>query len=271
MNTPLYAVQHIRRMRGGSQPHLLRASDGEYFVTKFSNNPQHIRILANEMFATQLGLWLGLPMPQVTAIEVSARLIERTPELSIQMNGRDIPCSTGLQCGSRYPCGRANDPVEIFDYLPESMLEATPGKLQLARCLVLDKWLGNSDGRQAIFTRRPRERNFQVLLIDQGHCLNAGEWTFPDQSLRGVYGRNCVYRDVTGWESFEPTLSKAEQSSFEDIWRCAEGIPPEWYEHDSESLRRVIETVYARRSRIRQLITAFRVSVRNPFPNWRQA
>jgi hypothetical protein len=258
-------------MRGGSQSHLLRASDGEYFVTKFVNNPQHIRILANEMFATQLGLWLGLPMPRVTAIEVSTRLIERTPELRIQLNGREIPCSSGLQCGSRYPCGASNASIEILDYLPESLLERAAGLDNFARVLVLDKWLANVDGRQAIFTRTPRERDFQLLLIDQGHCLNAGEWTFPDQSLRGVYSRNCVYRDVTGWDSFEPALSKAEQASLEDLWRCAEAIPPEWYEHDYESLRRVIETVYARRSRIRKLITAFRMSVRNPFPNWRRA
>jgi 3-methyladenine DNA glycosylase AlkC len=39
------AVQHLRRLRGGSQSHLLRASDG---------NPQHIRVLANEMLATRL-------------------------------------------------------------------------------------------------------------------------------------------------------------------------------------------------------------------------
>ena len=57
MRVPLYAVQHIRRMRGGSQAHLMRASDGAYYVTKFQNSPQGVRILANEMFATSLGLW----------------------------------------------------------------------------------------------------------------------------------------------------------------------------------------------------------------------
>ena len=59
MSTNLYAVQHIRRMRGGSQAHLMRASDGHYFVVKFQNNPQHIRVLANEIFATRLAQWLG--------------------------------------------------------------------------------------------------------------------------------------------------------------------------------------------------------------------
>jgi hypothetical protein len=39
-------------------------------VTKFQNNPQHIRVLANEMLATNLGLALGLPMPRVEVIEV---------------------------------------------------------------------------------------------------------------------------------------------------------------------------------------------------------
>jgi len=47
--------------RGGAQAHLLRASDGNWYVTKFQNNPQHIRVLANEMLATRLGLALSLP------------------------------------------------------------------------------------------------------------------------------------------------------------------------------------------------------------------
>ena len=72
MNTFISAVQHIRPLRGGAQSHLLRASDGNCYVTKFQNNPQHIRVLANEMFATRLGLRLGLPMPQVEVIEVSS-------------------------------------------------------------------------------------------------------------------------------------------------------------------------------------------------------
>ena len=45
--SPLVAVQHIRRMNGGTQSHLLRASDGALYITKFQNNPQHARILAD--------------------------------------------------------------------------------------------------------------------------------------------------------------------------------------------------------------------------------
>jgi hypothetical protein len=63
VNACISAVQHVRRLRGGSQSQLLRASDGLYYVTKFQNNPQHVRVLANEMLATRLGALLGLPVP----------------------------------------------------------------------------------------------------------------------------------------------------------------------------------------------------------------
>src|ERR1700721_107528 len=44
------AVEYVRRMRGGSQAHLLRCSDGEYYVVKFQNNPKGTRILANKLW-----------------------------------------------------------------------------------------------------------------------------------------------------------------------------------------------------------------------------
>ena len=88
MNTRISAIEHLRPLRGGAQTHLLRASDGNCYVTKFQNNPQHIRVLANEMLATRLGLVLGLPMPKVEVIEVSDWLIVNTPDLRIQLAGR---------------------------------------------------------------------------------------------------------------------------------------------------------------------------------------
>ena len=78
------AIQHLRPLRGGAQAHLLKASDGACYVTKFQNNPQHIRVLANEMLATNLGLALGLPMPRVEVIEVSDWLIEHDRRSSNQ-------------------------------------------------------------------------------------------------------------------------------------------------------------------------------------------
>lgn len=155
----------------------MRASDGAYYVTKFQNSPQGVRILANEMFATSLGLWLGLPMPQPVAIEVCDWLIEDTAELRVQVAEGQVPCSSGLQFGSRYPYDLLNESMHIFDYLPEQMMAKVNESLAFARVLVLDKWLGNTDGRQSIYMKKPRARHFKVMFIDQGYCLNAENGT----------------------------------------------------------------------------------------------
>ena len=231
MTTCISAVRHLRRLRGGSQSHLLRASDGASYVTKFQNNPQHIRVLANEMLATRLGLALGLPMPRVEVIEVSDWLVANTPDLRFQLAGAEMPCQSGKQLASLYV--GPDTPGLMFDYLPRELLESVRNLADFARVLVLDKWTCNSDGRQAIFFRTtPRSGRYAATFIDQGYCFNAGEWTFPDSPLRGAYANNCVYDGVTGWESFEPALSRAEEMDADAIWRCAADIPEAWYECD---------------------------------------
>jgi hypothetical protein len=100
VNRCISAIQHLRLLRGGAQSHLLRAADGACYVTKFQNDPQHIRVLANEMLATSLGLALGLPMPRVEVIEVSDWLIEHTEDLRISLGGTKIPFRCGGQLGS---------------------------------------------------------------------------------------------------------------------------------------------------------------------------
>ena len=92
MSSSLYVMQHIKKMRGGSQAHLLRISDGGFYVTKLAGNPQHTRVLANEMLASRLGQWLGLPMPSVAAIELSDWLIEHTQDLCFEVVGARIKC-----------------------------------------------------------------------------------------------------------------------------------------------------------------------------------
>lgn len=263
---PLHAVQHIRRMRGGSQAHLIRASDNNFYVVKFQNNPQHIRVLAGEYLGNRLGNLLALPMPEVRVIDVSEWLISNTPDLRIESAGMSIPCTAGLQLGSRYAADIWQD--QVFDYLPESLFERVKNREDFPRMLVFDKWTGNCDGRQAVFVKHRGERLYHAVFIDQGHCFNCGEWTFPDLALHGVYSRNYVYAGVTGWQSFEPALSRLEQISFSDLREIVSEIPEQWYQSDSEGLTRLIHNLDDRKSLVPELITAFRSSSRNPFPNW---
>ncbi len=253
-------------MRGGAQAHLMRARDGHFYVVKFQNNPQHLRVLANELLATRLAERIGLPVPVAEVIQVDPWLIENTAELRIELAGNSTPCQSGLHFGARYVCDPADG--QVFDYLPESMLGKVKNNAAFAGMLVLDKWLGNANGRQAVFWKKSQERKYNVSFIDQGYCFNAGDWDFPDSALRGVYARNCVYAHICGWESFEPWLQRAENFDPEAVREIAGEIPPEWAGHDWPALEKLVETIVERRAKVRELIAAFRDSSRQPFPAW---
>lgn len=262
----LRAVQHIRRMRGGAQGQLMQADDDELYVVKFQNNPQHIRVLANEYLASKLAAAAGLTAPEVELIDVSKWLVENTPELEIDLGRTRERCRSGLQFGSRFVGGLM--PGQVVDYLPEEHLSTLRNFAEFAGVLALDKWTGNANGRQAVFARKARERRYRAVFIDFGYCFHAGDWKFEDSPLRGVYYRNEVYREITGWESFEPWLSRIETMPADAIWDAANDVPPEWYGGDLSEMEALVEKLLARRSRIRELIEAFGRSDRKPFPKW---
>jgi len=262
------AVQHIRRMRGGAQSHLMRCSDGNFYVVKFRNNPQHQRVLANEMLATSLGWKARLPVPPAAIVEVSEWLIANTPELHVQLAHETIPCQAGLQFGSQYVVSPWQG--RVFDYLPPEMYGLVRNVNEFAGILVLDKWLGNSDGRQAAFWQRSTERKYHAAFIDHGYCFNAGEWTFPDYPLRGIYARNEVYESVRGWHSFQPWLSSIENMPEDVLWHAATRIPSCWYGDEWNALSNLVRCLLERRSIVRDLIEQFRISPRRPFPSWTQ-
>jgi hypothetical protein len=264
------AVQAIRPMRGGAQSQLMLGADGNLWVVKFKNNPQHLRVLANELIATRLAEAVGLTVPKTDVVEVSEWLIANSPEMRVNLGrGVEARCEAGLQFGSQFVGGLM--PGQVVDYLPEPQLDEVRNLAEFAGMLLVDKWTGNCNGRQAVFERKPREKKYRAVFIDQGYCFNAGAWTFPDSPLRGVFPRNQVYAKVTGWKSFEPWLGRLEALPAETLWRIAEEVPPEWYGGDLKTVEQLMETLLKRKNRVRELVVSFRESNREPFPNWGRA
>ena len=283
----LRAMEHIRRMRGGAQAHLMRCSDGNYYVVKFQNNPQHLRILVNELLGTRLASRLGLPTTPVAVVEVSRELIALTQELCIELARSRTPCAAGLQFGSRYP----GDPhrLVLHDFLPGEKLRDVANLHDFAGMLVFDKWTCNTNGRQTLFFEdkgtapaapgeAPGETPnaagsgalpYRTLMIDQGFCFNAGEWNFPDAPLRGLYARSRVYEGVTGMQSFGPWLERLEHRVTERVLAELAGeIPPEWYADDYDAVMRLLEQLLRRRTRVPELLLSAKSSSRQPFPYW---
>lgn len=267
---PVRAVEFVRKMRGASQPSLMRCDDGENYVVKFRNNPQHIRILANELLAGRLAQLLGLPVPGTALIDVSAEIIAGNPAIDFDLARGRVQCHPGLSFGSRFP-GPPGETL-VMDFLPDRLLRRVKSvdKVFLG-ALVFDKWTCNCDGRQVIFYRGENSEGpgYSAALIDQGFCFNDGEWSFPDSPIRSLYPRRVVYESVRGLESFQPFLARLENLDATEIEDCARGIPDDWCGGELEKLKRLLERLYDRRRRMRQAIIDAKNSPLAPFPNWK--
>jgi len=291
-------------MRGGAQSHLMRCTDGKdhdiYCVVKFQNNPQHSRVLVNELLGNRIARRMGLPVPRVDIVKVDAELIRWTPALCIEMPRSSTPCCPGLQFGSAHP----GDPrrMTLHDFLPDEQLREVKNVHEFAGMLVFDKWTCNTNGRQTLFFRESEngdvhrgsggkdvrnaggatapgsspspaasgdEKRYSTVMIDQGFCFNAGEWNYPDAPLRGLYARNRVYEGVTGMESFSLWIRRIENFSDRVLEEFAKEIPPEWYYDDYDALKRLLEQLLRRVKHLEELILDAKRSNRQPFPNWR--
>src|SRR3954447_1405080 len=114
---PLIAVRHIRKMRGGAQSHLLQADDGEWYVVKFRNNPQHRRILINELVSSVLLGYLKISAPETALLRVTPEFLADHPDVYLTLGSRRVEVEPGWHFGSRYP----GDPnrVAVYDFLPD--------------------------------------------------------------------------------------------------------------------------------------------------------
>lgn len=276
---PLSVCSFVRKMRGGAQAHLLEAADGRWYVVKFRNNPQHRRILINELLASYFFHYLQIATPEVQIISVTAEFLEQNPEVCIQSGARCVPVEPGWHFGSRYPGDPAR--LAVYDFLPDSLLPQVANLNHFLGALVADKWLGNVDARQSVYFRarlghwavKPagssRKVGFVVQMIDHGYAFGGPEWSFRDGPLDGLAPRPMVYRDVRGWSDFQPWLDQVASFPEEVADQARRQIPLAWLEGDAGGLDLLLEELWARRRRVPDLISACRRARPSLFPNWR--
>lgn len=270
----LQAVRFIRKMRGGAQAHLLEANDGHFYVVKFLNNPQHRRILINELFSYRLLRYLEIATPHVCIIELTSEFLKSNPEVFIQLGRHKLEVPVGWHLASQFPGNPDRDLV--FDFLPDSLLGEVVNSRDFLGILCFDRWVSNADGRQAIFCRttRPRRsgnlsKGFIGLMIDQGFAFYGPHWELPDLPLAGLYHRPLIYRDVTGLASFSPWLERIADFPPEVFDEAYASIPMEWFDNDRDVFEDLLEKLYRRRKKLTSLLKATVRAKPEFFPNWR--
>ena len=276
---PIRARNLIRKMRGGAQAHLMQGEDGAFYVVKFTNNPQHRRILVNEWLACSFLRYLQINVPETALIEVTSEFIADNPDLYFSIGPRREPVLAGIHFGSRLAVHPER--VAIFDFLPDKLLTKVENRVDFLGTLIFDKWVGNTDSRQAVFFRAkarnwtpirgqaPARIGFFTQMIDHGYAFNGPHWQFQDSPLHGLYFRTSVYDEVRSLDSFQPWLDLVENLPIEVIDSAWREIPRQWLESDEDELEQLLEALFKRRLRVAPLISDVQRQRAAAFANWR--
>jgi hypothetical protein len=270
---PLTARRHIRKMRGGAQSHLLEADDGHFYIVKFQNNPQHRRILVNELVSSVFLKYLQISAAPAALIRITPEFLAANLEISIQLGSQRIPVAPGWHFGSRHPGNP--ETLAIYDYVPDALLGGVSNLSDFLAILVFDKWMANADGRQCVFFRARVEdwgaavkKAFVAVMIDHGFVFNGPNWDFTESPLQGLYPRKMVYEKVRSLDDFQPYLEQVVHFPEEEVDKAFRAIPPEWLESEEDQFEQLLEKLLRRRSRVPDLIADTRQARVNPFPNW---
>lgn len=275
---PINARRFVRKMRGGAQSHLIEADDDRTYIVKFQNNPQHRRILINELIASTFLRYLQIATPETAIVNVSRQFLDDNPEVHIQLGTTRSPITPGWHFGSCYP----GDPARtaVYDFLPDVLLGQVSNPTDFMAMLAFDKWSSNSDARQSIFVRarlrqfvpssstHPLKLGFVALMMDHGFIFDGPHWNYTDSPIQGLYFRTSVYRNVRGWDDFQPWLEQIANFPESVVDDALKQIPAEWMDGDGGRLQALLEKLMTRRKRVAGLIQECSRGRVNPFPNW---
>jgi hypothetical protein len=267
-------------MRGGAQAHLLECDDGYRYIVKFRNNPQHPRILVNEWIASVLLNYLQISTPIIAIVNLSPDFLAANPDIKVRLGSRCLDVEPGCHFGSQYAADPAT--TSLYDFVPDALLDKVVNLDEFLGVLAFDKWIGNADSRQAIFSRprlqrssplypdSPRQPGFLAHMIDQGYAFGGPQWSYYDSPPQGLYFRTAVYRGVRSLDDFQPSLDRIVNFPVAVLDTAQKQIPLEWLDGDQSTLEALLTKLMSRRKRVPDLLVASRNDRSNPFPRWQQ-
>ena len=263
------AHRFVRKMSGGAQGHLIESAEGDAYVVKFTNNPQHLRIVINEWISSTIFRHLCISTPEAAVVNISREFIRDNPGVYMELHSRRVLPIFGSHFGSRF-AGESGQ-IKVYSQLPNTTLENVANLSDFCGVFVADRWLGNTDYRQAIFTRVPgvsRPFSFVVQMIDNGQMFDGGNWRFEDSPIRRPYF-GSVYQRVHGIAAFEPWLGAVAAFPQAVLEGAFQQMPSSWRSGDTDAaFEKLLGQLMRRRERVSDWIYECHALSSNPFPNW---
>jgi hypothetical protein len=217
------ALLYIRKLRGGSQPILVKANDGFFYVVKFLNNLQGTQSLFNEAVGTELFGRAGLPVPEWRPVHITEDFLDRNPWCWMETeNGRRRP-KAGWCFGSRF-LGLKN--VTLFEILPSSSFSRIVNRTDFLTAWVLDAFCGHADNRQAVFMER-KSRWLDAHFIDHGHLFGGALGVETPSFLTSRYLDPRIYAHASS-EDADGIQRAIQGLDLTALSNVACGLPEGW-------------------------------------------
>lgn len=157
----------LYKLNGCSQPSLITASDGSFYVVKFNGFPGRDGLM-NEVVGTELARRVGFPTPNWRPVQVSDGFLDEHPGMWYRQGNTVIRPRAGLHFGSQLaPDGQVR---RVYQVIPREWWGHVDNRADFVGMVVLDCWMNNCDRRQAIFVRTA-ERGFRAYFVDFDHAL----------------------------------------------------------------------------------------------------
>jgi hypothetical protein len=231
---------------GGSQPHVLGASDGNDYLVKFKNNPQGTRVLVNEYVVNELISKLGFEGGRGQIVSADAFFLSNQPNLK--------NLDAGLQFASPYH--------QHHDNFSDTLLDRMKNRDKLPQVPILDTFICNVDrasGNLLIVFDDPTKLDCRFVLIDHGHAFGGPDW--DEHKLKTLQNSTNSFANIINLSNiprkmgvFEPFLLQLEALTPEDIEAIINTVPIDWGLHSADR-KALLDFLVARKASVRQIIS----------------
>lgn len=218
-----FVTRYVRNLRGGSQPILAQASDGQLYVIKFANNLQGPNLLFNESAGSELYRACGLPVPEWTPLWISDSFLDRNPDCWMQTEEGRLRPASGLCLGSRF---LGEDGKRLFEILPGPMFKRVRNQVSFWLAWLIDVCAEHVDNRQAIFIE-DAEGWLDAYFVDHGHLFGGPNAELKRHFSSSRYLDQRIYGQVSSETllGFQNILHALDADT---LRKRIEAIPAEW-------------------------------------------
>ena len=217
-------TNYLCRLRGGSQPILVRASDDNLYVVKFFANPQGQNLLFNEAAGSELFKAMRLPVPEWKPLRLGAEFLEAHPLIAkMGTKSAGMQCHSSICFGSRYMGG---DDQSLLEILPSSSFKRVRNLEAFLMAWVLDVAAGHTDNRQALFLREETGR-LKAVFVDHGNMFGGAAGTVNPHAQASAYLDKRIYPQISS-ATKEKMIQHLNKIDPDRLWKRVLVLPEEW-------------------------------------------